>query len=74
MHVYNDQVKDDMMDMACSTNVRKSNSYRLLAGKPEGKPLLTRPGHTWMDCMKMDLGEIGWGGVYWIGLAQDRDQ
>jgi hypothetical protein len=52
----------------------KRNAYRLLVGKPEGRILLGRPGHRWVDNTKMELGEIGWGGVDWIGLAQDRYQ
>jgi hypothetical protein len=35
---------------------------------------LGRPSHRWEDNIKMDLREIGWGGMDWIGLAQDRDQ
>jgi hypothetical protein len=50
----------------------KSNVYRLLVGKPEGKTLLGRPRHRWIDNIKMDLSEIGVSVVYWIGLAQDR--
>jgi hypothetical protein len=50
----------------------KRNAYRLLVGKPEGKRLLRRPRRRWTDIIKMDLLEIGWGGVDWIGLAQDR--
>jgi hypothetical protein len=46
------------------------NAYRLLVGK---RPL-GRPRWRWMDNIKMDLGEIVWGGVDWIGLAQDRDK
>jgi hypothetical protein len=46
--------------------------YRLLVGKPEGKRPLGRPRRRWMDNIKMDLSEIEWGGVDWIGLAQDR--
>jgi hypothetical protein len=52
----------------------KRNTYRLLVGKPEGKIPLGRPKHRWVDSVKMDLGEIGWGDVDWIGLAQDRDK
>jgi hypothetical protein len=52
----------------------KRNAYRLLAGKPEGKRSLGRPRCSWVDNIKMDLLEIGWGGVDWIGLAQDRDK
>jgi hypothetical protein len=74
MYNYNDQVKEDEMDMTCSTNVEKCNSYRLLARKTEERTLRRRAGHMWVDNIKMALGEIGCGGVDWIGLAQDRDQ
>jgi hypothetical protein len=50
----------------------KRNVYSLLVGKPEGKRPLGRPRRRYMDNIKMDLLEIGWGGVDWIGLAQDR--
>jgi hypothetical protein len=43
-------------------------------GKPEGKRPLGRPRHRWVDNIEMDLGEIGWGSMDWIDLAQDRDQ
>jgi hypothetical protein len=45
-----------------------------LVGKPEGKRPLARPRRKWVDNIKMDLEEMGWGGVDWIGLAQDRDK
>jgi hypothetical protein len=48
--------------------------YRVLVGKPEGKRPLERPRHRWENGIKMDLREIGWGGVEWIHLAQDRDR
>jgi hypothetical protein len=50
----------------------KRNAYRILVGKPEGKRRLGRPRHRWKK-IKMDLREIGWGGMDWIDLAQDRD-
>jgi hypothetical protein len=50
----------------------KRNAYRLLVGKQEGKTPLGRPRRRWVDNIKMDLLEIYWGGVDWIGLAQDR--
>jgi hypothetical protein len=50
------------------------NVYRVLVGKPEGKRRLERPRRRWEDVIKMDLSEIGWGGVEWIHLAQDRDR
>jgi hypothetical protein len=43
-------------------------------GKPEGKKPLGRLRRRWVANIKMDLLEIGWGGVDWIGLAQDRDK
>jgi hypothetical protein len=48
--------------------------YRVLVGKPEGKRPLGRPKRRWEDGIKVDLREIGWGGVEWIQLAQDRDR
>jgi hypothetical protein len=56
----------------CSTNGEKRNAYRLLVGKAEGKRPLGRPRCRWVDIIRMDLGEVGWGDVDWIGLAQDR--
>jgi hypothetical protein len=45
------------------------NMYRVLVGKPEGKRPLERPRQRCEDGIKMDLGEIVWGGVKWIHLA-----
>jgi hypothetical protein len=45
------------------------NAYRILAGKPLG-----RPRRRWLFNIKMDLRQIGWDGRDWIDLAQDRDQ
>jgi hypothetical protein len=42
--------------------------------KPEGKRPLGSLRHRWVDNIRMDLGEVGWGDVDWIGLAQDRDR
>jgi hypothetical protein len=52
----------------------KGNAYRLLVGKPEGKRPLGRPKCRWVDNIRMDPGEVGWGNVDWIGLAQDRNR
>jgi hypothetical protein len=51
----------------------KKNAYRLLVGKPEGKRPLGRPRRRWVNNIRMDLGEVGWSDVDWIGLAQDRN-
>jgi hypothetical protein len=48
--------------------------YRVLVGKPEGKRQLGRPRRRWEDNIKMDLQEVGFGCVDWIGLAQDTDR
>jgi hypothetical protein len=52
----------------------KRNAYRILVGMPEGKRPLGRPRRRWADNVKMDLREIGWDGVDWMDMAQDRDQ
>jgi hypothetical protein len=51
----------------------KRNAYRLFVGKPEGKRTLARPRRRRLD-ITMDLGEVGWGDVDWVGLAQEREQ
>jgi transposase len=48
----------------------KWTAYRILVGKPKGKGPLGRPRHRWMD----NIREIGWDGVDWINLAEDRGQ
>jgi hypothetical protein len=70
----NNEVDEDEMDGACNTNGEKRNAYRLLVGKPEGKRSLGIPRRRWLDNVRMDLVQVGWGDVDWIGLAQDRDR
>ena len=48
--------------------------YRVMVGKPEGKRLLGRPRGRWKNNVKMRLQKVGWGGMNWIDLAQDRDR
>jgi hypothetical protein len=48
--------------------------YKVLVGKPEGKRPLGRPRRRWEDGIRMDLREIGLGGVDCIRLSQDRDR
>jgi hypothetical protein len=52
----------------------KRNAYRLLVGKPEGRSTLGRPRYRWFDNIRMNLVEVGWGNVDWIGLAEDWDR
>jgi hypothetical protein len=53
---------------------RMGRKGRILVGKPEGKRPLRRPRRRFVDNIKMDLSEIGWDGIDWIDLVQDRDQ
>jgi hypothetical protein len=50
------------------------NVYKILVRKREGTRPLGRPRHRWEDDIRMDLREIGWEGVDWIHVVQDRDQ
>jgi hypothetical protein len=52
----------------------KRNAYGMLVVKPEGKRPLERQRRRWVDNLKMNLREIGRGGMDWIDLAQVRDQ
>jgi hypothetical protein len=52
----------------------KRNAYRVLMGKPEGKIPLGRPRRRCEDNIKIDVKEVGWGGMDWIGLVQDMEQ
>jgi hypothetical protein len=53
---------------------QKRNAYMILVGKPEGKRPPRIPRRRWVNNIKMDLREIGWDGMDWIDLAQNRDQ
>jgi hypothetical protein len=53
---------------------KKRGAYRALVGKPEGRRTLGRPRRRWEDNIKMHLREVGWWGMDWINLAQDRDR
>jgi hypothetical protein len=46
----------------------------VLVGKPDGKRPLGRPRRRWQNNIKMDFQEVVYGGMNWIGLAQDRDR
>jgi len=52
----------------------KRGAYRVLVGKPERKRPLGRSRHRGEDSIKMDLQELGKGGLYWIELARQRDR
>jgi hypothetical protein len=56
----------------CGTNGGEEEVYGLLVEKAEVKIPLRRPRRRWIDNIKMEVLEIGLGGVDWVGLAQDR--
>jgi hypothetical protein len=58
--------------VACMEQMK--NSYRILLRKPKGKRLLGRPRYRWEDNIRMNLREIGWEGVDWKYLTQNKDQ
>jgi hypothetical protein len=47
----------------------KRGAYRILVGRPEGRRPIGKPRRRWEDNKKMDLQEVGWGGMDWIELA-----
>jgi hypothetical protein len=61
------------MSRVCGTHGEKINACNIRVGKPETKRPLGRPGSMREKNIKMDLGEMGWGGMERIDLAQDRD-
>jgi hypothetical protein len=61
------------MGGACGAHGGGEDAYNILVGRPEGRRPLGRPRRRWEDNIKMNLGEIGFGDVEWIHLAQDRD-
>jgi hypothetical protein len=62
------------MGGACSTNGGEGEHVQVVGGKARGKEA-TRKTKTWVqNNIRMDLVEVGWGDVDWIGLTQDRDR
>jgi hypothetical protein len=55
-------------------NFKSRHTYIIQVGMPEGKRPLGRPRRRWVDNFKIDLRDIGWDGMYWIDLAQVREQ
>jgi hypothetical protein len=66
-------MKEDEVSGVYSTHKRDRISIRILVEKREGKRPLGRPSRRW-EVIRVNLREVGWGGVDWIHLAQDRVQ
>ena len=62
------------MGGACSVYGEKRGMYSVLMRKPEGRRTLGRPRRRWEDNIKIELQEVGCGGMDWTELAQDRDR
>jgi hypothetical protein len=73
-YISGDKIEQNEMGGACSAYGERREVYRVLVGKPEGKRPFDRPRCRWENNIKMDLQEVGCGGVEGIKLAQDRDR
>jgi hypothetical protein len=69
-----DKIENIEMGRACSAVGEERGVYRVLVGKLEGKRPLGRSRCRWEDNIRMDLQEVGGGGMDWIRLAHDRDR
>jgi hypothetical protein len=64
------RVAANILNKQSPTVGERRGVYRVLVGKPEGKRPLGGPRRRWKDNIKMDLQEVGCGGVDWIELAR----
>jgi hypothetical protein len=67
-------IKSRRMRWAGHVACQGRGAYRILVGRPEGRRSLGRPRRRWEDNIKMDLQEMGGGGMDLIDMAQDRDR
>ena len=68
------QIEKDKIGATCSTYRGEERRIQGFGGGPEGERPLGRPRHRWEDNIKMDLQELGCGGMDWIEVTQDRDR
>jgi hypothetical protein len=66
------KIEKNEMGGVCSAYRKRRGAYWIFVGKPEGKRPLRRTRRKWEDNVKMDLQEVGFEGIDWIELAQDR--
>jgi hypothetical protein len=61
-----------VLRVACM--VERKVAYVVMVGRPVRKRPLGKPKPRWEDNIEKDLQEVGWGGMDWIGVSQDRDR
>jgi hypothetical protein len=69
-----DKIEKNEMGGSCSADGVERGVYTVLVGKPEGKRPVWRSRRRWENNIRMDVQEVGCGGMDWIGLAQDIDR
>jgi hypothetical protein len=70
----NNEVEEDEMGEARSTIGGKEERVRIIGGEARGKETTRKTKRRFVDNIRMDIGEVGWGDVDWIGLDKDRNR
>ena len=74
MYHSGDQIKKNEMGLACGKYGEQEWCIQSFVGRPDGRSPFGRPRRRWEDDIKIDLQEVGWGGMNWIALTQVRDR
>jgi hypothetical protein len=68
------QIKRKVRGRKCGIYGKQDRFVRVLLGRPKSKRMFERSTRRWEDNIGMVLQELGWGGMDWIDLAQDKDK